>query len=237
MVHQEELIPLHLHPPPLGGRYPLPGAVHAAPAAAHAAPDHFPWSEAILYALSAVALMELAVVLVELVVVLVIYLDEADVVEIWYVLFVAVLEAPVDALVVYLDLADAVEILFSLSEASQVELTSQRRRQVAVLAEVHRASPAAEVPEAPVYLETCSYLLRDQEEEEDHPEVASAFLHPAVACQHLVVLVQEVALSANLDHCTPDRHCRPPPARWEPETAHPAGSNPKAPRTNISSTE
>ena len=117
-----------------------------------------------------------------------------------------------------------------------MELTSQRRRQVAVLAEVHRASPAAEVPEAPVYLETCSYLLRDQEEE-DHPEVASAFLHPAVACQRLVVLVQEVALSAHPDHCTPDRHRRPPPARWEPETARPAGSNPKAPKTNISSTE
>ena len=59
--------------------------------------------------------MELAVVLVELVVVLVAYLDEADVVEIWYVLFVAVLVAPVDALVVCLDLADAVEILLSLS--------------------------------------------------------------------------------------------------------------------------
>ena len=93
------------------------------------------------------------------------------------------------------------------------------------------------MPGAPVYLETCSYLLQDQEEAEDHPEVASASLHPAVACPHLVVLSQEVAVSANLDHYIPDRHRRLQPARWEPETARPAGSNPRAPKTNIWSTE
>ena len=129
------------------------------------------------------------------------------------------------------------EIVFSLSVASQVELTSPCRLQVAVLVDVLRASRVAEVPEAPVFLETCSYLLPDQEEVEDHPEVVLASLHPAVACPHLVVLGQEVAVSANRDHCTLDRHRRCPPLRWEPETARPAGSSPKAPKTNIWSTE
>ena len=133
------------------------------------------------------------------------------------------------------------ETLSFLLVVSQMRLTFQCRRQVAVLEDVHCALSAVEVPWEQVFLETYSFLLQLQEEE-DRLEAASnlertASLHLAVACPSLVVPGPEVAVSADLDHCTPAyRRCLPP-VRWESEMARPVGSTQRVPKTGIWSTE
>ena len=108
---------------------------------------------------------------------------------------------------------------------------------MAVQVDVHQASLVVEVPQELVSLGTCFSLFHHLEEEDRLEEVLTAYLHQVVAFPSLVVPGPEVAASADWDHCIPEeRHCSQL-ARRGPVTARPAGSDPRAPRTNIWSTE